>query len=78
MVEISLDSKNIKMLGLLTDKLEDGRCVVFCPFAPVINVGQVYIVSEENITRLEMSLKDFTDIITKVGFESNKVYRKIK
>ncbi len=77
-VEVNLDSKNNKILGLLTDKLEDGRCVVYCPFAPVINVGQVYIVSEENVTRLEMSLKDFTDIITKVGFQSNKVFRKIK
>ena len=75
-VEVDLYGNNSKSLGLMTDTLEDGRCVVYFPFAPIINIGQVNIVLKENVKILDMSLKDATDIITQIGFDSKKVYPK--
>ena len=75
-VAVTLNEKDTVILGLITETLTDGRHVVYCPFSPLINIGQMHIVSEENIKRLDLSLKEFTDIITKIGFESGKVYNK--
>ncbi len=74
-VEVDLQGNKNKSLGLLTDTLTDGRCVVYVPFSPIINIGQVYIVLQENVKKLDMSIKDATDIITQIGFEANKVYK---
>jgi uncharacterized membrane protein len=75
-VEISLFGNENKLLGVHTDTLPDGRFVVYVPFSPVVNVGHVYFVSKENLKILDIKLKDFMEIISKIGFESNKIYRK--
>lgn len=77
-VEVKLNENNAVLLGLMTETLTDGRHIVYCPFSPLINIGQVHIVPEENIKRLDLSLKDFTDILTKMGFEADKIQKKIK
>ena len=78
-VEVKLNENNAVLLGLMTETLTDGRHIVYCPFSPLINIGQVHIVPEENIKRLDLSLKDFADILTKIGFESDKIQkRKLK
>ena len=74
-VEFDLYGNKSKVLGLLTDTLADGRHMIFTPFAPLINVGQVHIVNPEDIKVLEMTLKEATDIMTKIGFEADKVYK---
>lgn len=75
-VEVDLYGSNGKSIGIMTDTLSDGRCVVYFPFAPIINVGQVNIVEKENVKILDMSLKEATDIFTQIGFETNNVYPK--
>jgi uncharacterized membrane protein len=75
-VEISLFSNENKLLGVHTDTLPDGRFVVYVPFSPIVNVGHVYLVSRENVKILDIKLKDFMDIISKIGFESSKIYKK--
>ena len=75
-VELSMDGNNSQVLGLLTETLSDGRHLVYCPFAPLMNVGQIHIVDEKNIKRSDLTLKEFTDIITQIGFESEKIFRK--
>lgn len=75
-VEVALNQGGSKSLGIMTDTLADGRCVIYFPFAPIINVGQINIVEKENVKILDMSLKDATDIITQIGFDSSKVYPK--
>lgn len=76
-VEVKLNENNAVILGLITETLTDGRHLVYCPFSPLINLGQVHIVPEENLKRLDLSLKDFTDILTKMGFEADKIHKKI-
>jgi len=73
-VEVSLYDNGNKLLGIHTETLSDGRFVVYIPFAPVVNIGQVYIVNRENVKVLDISLKEFMDIISKIGFEANKFY----
>ena len=75
-VEVKLNENNTVTLGLLTETLTDGRYVVYCPFSPLINIGQVHIVPKENLKRLDLSLKDFTDILSKMGFEADKIQKK--
>lgn len=76
-VEVDLNQGSSKSIGIMTDTLADGRCVIYFPFAPIINIGQVNIVEKENVKILDMSLKDATDIFTQIGFETNNVYPKL-
>jgi len=77
-VEVNLYGNNNFLIGILTDTLSDGRCVVYIPLAPIFNIGQVHIVSKDNVKILDLSLKDTTDIITNVGFDSKKLLEKTK
>lgn len=74
-VEVDLYGNNTKVLGLLTETLPDGRHVVYTPFSPIINIGQLHIVAKENVKVLDISLKQATEMITKIGFEAGKVYK---
>jgi uncharacterized membrane protein len=75
-VEVDLYANTNKVLGLLTETLSDGRCVVYIPFAPFINIGQVHIIAKEKMKKLDISLKDANEIISRFGFEADKVYKK--
>jgi uncharacterized membrane protein len=46
------------------------------PFGPLVHFGQAHIVDKENVKVLDMSLKDATDIITKIGFKAHDIYKK--
>lgn len=56
--------------------MSDGRLMVYIPFAPLLNIGQVHIIMEENAKVLDISVKDATDIMTSIGFEANNYYPK--
>lgn len=75
-VEVDLYGNNTRLLGMQTDTLADGRCVIYIPFAPLLNIGQVHIVAKENVKVLDMAVKDATDLITKIGFQAHDVYKK--
>ena len=74
-VEVDLYGNNNKLLGIITETLSDGRSVVYIPFAPLMNIGQIHIVAKENIKILDISFMELTDIISKIGFEANKVLK---
>lgn len=76
LVEVDLYGNNNKLLGLITETLSDGRFFVYIPFAPVINIGQVHIVAKENVKILDISVKEATDIITRIGFDSSKEFKR--
>jgi uncharacterized membrane protein len=75
-VEVDLYGNNTRLLGLHTDTLSDGRYVIYIPFAPLLNIGQVHIVARENVEVLDIPLREVTDIITKIGFQAHEVYSK--
>jgi len=72
-VEVDLYGNKTKSLGLMTETLPDERCVVYLPYAPLMTIGQVQIVSKKNVKVLDISFKDFSEIISKIGFEANNV-----
>lgn len=74
-VEVDLYGNNVKSLGLMTETLTDERCVVYLPYAPIMTIGQVHIVSKENVKVLDILFRDLADIISRVGFEANKVLK---
>jgi uncharacterized membrane protein len=67
---------NTHLQEFKTDTLDDGRYVIYIPFGPLVNIGQTHIVDKENVKVLDMSLKDATDIITKIGFKAHDIYKK--
>lgn len=75
-VEVDLYNSDTKTIGIKTDTLSDGRCVVYFPFAPTINIGQVNIVPSEKVEVLNISLKDASDLITQIGFDASSLYPK--
>jgi len=77
-VEVDLYGNNNYLIGFLTDTLFDGRCVVYIPLAPIVNIGQLHIVPKENVKTLDLSLKDAADIISNIGFDSKKILEKKK
>ncbi len=77
-VEVDLYGNSNKLIGFMTETLTDGRSIIYIPFSPILSVGQVHIVVKENIKILDISFKDATDIITRIGFETNKVFKKNK
>ena len=79
-VEVDLYGNNTWMLGIRADTLNDGRFVVYIPFGPIFNIGQVYFVDKKNVKTLDITLKEFMDVISKIGFEAKDVIlnKKIK
>lgn len=74
-VEVSLYGNGNKMLGIRTDTLADGRSVVYIPFSPLVNFGQTHLISKENVQLLDITLKEFVDIISKIGLESKDLLK---
>ena len=73
-VEIDLYGSDVKVLGIMVEKLADGRLMVYAPSSPVITVGQLYIVPENRAKQLDVSIPDAINCISKVGLEVNKIY----
>jgi len=75
-VEVDLNGNNTSVMGLQTDTLNDGRCVVYVPFAPLMNVGQLHLVPKKKVKELNIPVKDATDIITRIGFQAHDLLDK--
>ncbi len=76
--EVSLYENNNKQLGIITETLEDGRFMVYIPLSPMISIGNLHIVSKENIEILNVSLKNTIKCLSDMGLESQKIYDKNK
>ena len=75
-VEVDLYGTNNTSVGLWTDTLSDGRCVVYFPFSPLMNVGQLHFLPQENLKVLDVSVKDAIDVFGKIGLNANIIYKK--
>lgn len=75
-VEVDLYGTGVKVLGVAVEKLGDARFVVYAPSSPVITVGQLYIVPEERLVKLDASIPGTLDCLSKVGLETHRLYSK--
>lgn len=73
-VEIDVFGNDVKTLGIVVEKLADGRLMVYAPSSPVITVGQLYIVPEERTKQIDASIPDAINCLSRMGLEANKIY----
>ena len=73
-VEIEVHGEGIAILGVLVERLPDGRCAVFVPASPVTTVGNVLVVAEEKVRFLDASISDAMAAVSQWGLESNRLY----
>lgn len=73
-VEVDLYQSTARTLGFLVEKLPDGRCTVFLPSAPVATIGNIVIVPEAQLTRLDASVSQAISAVTQWGVESALLY----
>lgn len=75
-VEVDLFGTSNRVLGLMTDTLEDGRHLVYVPLSPIANIGQLHVVSAANLKITDLAVTDAMDTITRMGFETKKSNKK--
>ncbi|MCH9696293.1 MAG: DUF502 domain-containing protein [Gammaproteobacteria bacterium] len=73
-VEIDLYGSDARAIGFLIESLPDKRCAVFVPSAPVATVGNVYVVAEDKVTRLNASVTDTLTALTQWGVDTRPLY----
>ena len=57
-----------RQIGFLVEQYTTGEVAVFIPLAPALSLGSVYIIPAEHTERLNATLSQVADCITKVGF----------
>lgn len=73
-VEVEAHGEGVGILGVLVEKLPDGRCAVFVPASPVTTVGNVLIVAPEKVRYLEAGISDAIAAISQWGVDSARLY----
>ena len=74
-VEVDLHGSTARVIGFLIEILPDDRCAVFIPSAPVATVGNIYVVSQEAITKLDASVTDTLTAISQWGVDTVDLYQ---
>ena len=73
--EIDLHGSGTRVLGFVVEQLDDGRYCVYVPDSPVLTVGRIYIVGEDQITRLPGATRATVDAITQWGGGTRQIYK---
>jgi len=73
-VEADVHGGGARVLGLIVERLPDGRLVVFVPVAPTSMVGQIYLLEPAAVRELNASLVDFAGCIGEWGAGAGKLY----
>jgi uncharacterized membrane protein len=74
--EIDLYGSDSRLLGLIVEVLPDGRVAVFIPFAPAATVGQVHILPQERVQKLEVPLGSVVNSITQWGVGTSEIFQR--
>jgi uncharacterized membrane protein len=62
-------------VGFIVEELQDGQITVFVPVSPMPTVGQVYLVPESRVKKLDAKFVDVVNTLTQWGEGSNKFFR---
>ncbi len=63
-------------VGFIVEELEDGQFTVFVPISPTPTVGQVYLLPESRVKKLEAKFVDVVNSLTQWGEGSDKLFRR--
>lgn len=73
--EIDLYGTGTGVLGFVMERLPDGRHCVFVPDSPLLTVGRMYVVSDEQIRRLPGSMQAAAEVVTQWGVGLTALYQ---
>ena len=73
-VEVEAHGEGVAILGILVEKLPDGRCAVFVPASPVTTVGNVLIVAPNKIRYLDATIGDAIAAVSQWGVDAARLY----
>ena len=73
-VEVEAYREGVALLGVLVERLPDGRCAVFVPTSPVTTVGNVLIVNSEKVCVLDATIGDTLGAVSQWGVDSERLY----
>jgi uncharacterized membrane protein len=62
-------------VGFIVEELEGSQFTVFVPVSPMPTVGQVYLVPESRVKKLEAKFVDVVNSLTQWGVGSDKILR---
>ena len=74
-VEVDLFDTDSRAIGFLIETLPNDRCAVFIPSAPVATVGNIYVVSQHQIKKLDTSVADTLTAISQWGVDTRELYK---
>ena len=77
-VEVDLYGSDARVLALEIETLPDNRSVVYVPSAPVATVGNVFVVPDNRLQRIDASLVDTINVVSQFGVEAELLYREKK
>jgi uncharacterized membrane protein len=73
-VEVEAHGEGVALLGILVERLPDGRCAVFVPTSPITTVGNVLIVPPEKMRFLDASIGDTMGAVSQWGVDAARLY----
>jgi uncharacterized membrane protein len=75
-VEVDLYGSESRVLGIVVEQIPNGRLMVFIPLSPLVTVGQLNIVPDNCVKKLDGSLPDMIKCISQMGLEAGKLFKK--
>jgi uncharacterized membrane protein len=63
-------------VGFIVEELEGGQFTVYVPISPTPTVGQVYLLPESRVKKLEAKFVDVVNSLTQWGMGSDKFFRR--
>jgi len=74
--EVDLYGSDSRLLGFMVEVLPDGRVVVFIPFAPTPTVGQLHILPQERVQKLDATLGSVVNSVAQWGVGTSGLYQR--
>ena len=75
-VEVDLYGSESRVMGIVVEQIPDGRLMVFIPISPLVTVGQLNIVPDNCVKKLDASLPDMIKCISQMGLEAGKLFKR--
>lgn len=75
--QVDLYGAKSRVLGFIVEELPNNRVAVFVPSVPAATMGQLYILPNECVERLNASLSETLNSITQWGIGTKKLYKQV-
>jgi uncharacterized membrane protein len=73
-VEVDIYDSSARAVGFLVEQLPNDRCAVFIPAAPVATMGNIYVVPQDKVHRLDASVSETLTAISQWGVDTQDLY----